>query len=56
MPHDKIKGLMTKQNSLQISPRGKLWKEVKFRSHYSNKNSEMFPDKLMQEKEKNIKI
>ena len=33
-----------------------LWKtlEVKFRSHYNNKISEMFPDKLMQEMEKNI--
>ena len=33
-----------------------LWKtlEVKFRSHDSNKISEMFPDKLMQETEKNI--
>ena len=31
---------MTK-NSLQGSPRGKLQKEVKFRSHCSNENSEM---------------
>ena len=44
---------MTK-NYLQSSPRGKVQKEVKFRSHYSNKNSEMFPDKLMQETQENI--
>ena len=37
---------MTK-NSLQSSPCGKLLKEVKFTSHYTNKNSEMSPDKLM---------
>ena len=35
-------------------PSWKTLKEVKFRSHYSNKNSEMFPDKLMLEIEKNI--
>ena len=48
-----VKDHLTK-HSLQNSPRGKIYKEVKFRSHYSNENSEMCPDKPMQKKEKNV--